>query len=109
MKSSNEPFEPVIPLWNPNTFDVIKRPDDAIGPTPVRFSLAQVKSWLSAPVAPVLPCLASEIDIVFAKLTLSDVAVITIEPVNGVVEFVKVTVSPTNVVVICAGAVLLIV
>ena len=58
------------------------------------------------PSEPSSPCLATESDIDLFNTVDPEVAVTVIEPLNGVVEFVIVTVSPESVVVICEGLVL---
>ena len=57
----------------------------------------------SLPSAPSSPCLATAIDIVFAKLTDDDAAVMVTEPLCGVVVAVIVTEFDDEVAVICDG------
>ena len=75
-----------------------------VGESDIMFSnLALVPSKPSEPSS---PCLATDSDIVLFNTVDPEVAVTVIEPLNGVVEFVIVTVSPESVVVICEGLVL---
>ena len=59
------------------------------------------------PSEPSSPCLATDSDIVFGNTILAEVAVTIIEPLNGVVVFVIVTVLPDVDVVMCESVELL--